>query len=137
MRKGPKPGWWPTPQGASELPTFAPRAWRVPGPEVWPLPEEWDLPSSQGWRDTWWRGAPLPPGAAWVRFERGGDGEVVFMYLIWGGPERGSPRVNTLLIVSVCLVGGRGEGALGVGEVHPPPSDRQYGDLRQHSFRFG
>ena len=112
--KGPKPAWWTAPEG---WPRFAPWAWRVPGPEAWPLPEEWDLPTSQSWRDCYWCGRPMPPGAAWVRWERDGDGEVVFMYLIWGGPLRGSPRVNTLLIVWVCLVGGRGEGALGVGEV--------------------
>ena len=112
--KGPRPAWWPAPKG---FPRFAPWAWRVPGPEVWPLPEEWDVPTSQGWRDYCWQGRPMPPAAtaAWVRWERGDDGEVVFMYFIWGGPLRGSPRVNTLVIVWGRIAGGGGEGGAGRG----------------------
>ena len=102
-RKGPRPAWWQSwepNEELSELPPWAPRAWRVPGPHRWQPPvvagptafleelEEWELPCSRGWRDSWWRGNPLPPAErSWLRFERDDRGEVVKLHFMWSDPQ--------------------------------------------------
>ena len=94
MPFGPNPAWWPPRDGAGQLPMWAPRAWRLPSEARWRVPEEWSIPApDSGYGRRWWHGHPWAPGGhpMWLRMERDESGELAFVYLVWGGQDRGSP----------------------------------------------